>query len=67
MNVDKEKKNIICKFDNKNQNLVMQNKIDKHTYNHNKRLIHRLYDERNNYTIQELLFELSYFISWERC
>ncbi len=61
METETEKLNLICMYDNKNQNMISKNEISRFTYEYNRLIIHNLYDHVNEYTyygILILLFDL---------
>jgi hypothetical protein len=53
-----KKAKIICEADNINQNLFMNRIIDKVEYEHNKKVIHYVYDHMNEMTINAIMLTI---------
>jgi hypothetical protein len=53
-----KKAKIICEADNINQNLFMNRIIDKAGYEHNKKVIHYVYDHMNEMTINAIMLTI---------
>jgi hypothetical protein len=53
-----KKAKIICEADNINQNLFMNCIIDKVEYEHNKKVIHWVYDHMNEMTINAIMLTI---------
>jgi hypothetical protein len=52
------KLNRICKYDNKNQNMISKDEKMRFIYEYNRLIIHNLYDHVNEYTYYEVLIAL---------
>ena len=50
-----KKEKIICKADNMNQSMIMHNIIDRKAYEKNRDIIHALYDNKRDMTIEDVM------------
>jgi hypothetical protein len=60
INEEFKKAKIICEADNINQNLFMNRIIGKAEYEHNKKVIHWVYDHMNEMTINDIMLATNY-------
>jgi len=57
-NDELKKTKIICEADNVNQSMIMNGIIDKVTYEKNRDIIHALYDNHKDMTVEDVMIAL---------